>query len=346
MALRIGIDLGGTKIEGIVLDGSREAARLRVDTPQGDYGATVRAITGLVAALEKLVNAESRIPNPRSRPRATIGIGIPGTISPSTGLVKNANSAWLIGQPLQTDLEQVLGRQVRVANDANCFAMSETTDGAAAGAEVVFGVIIGTGVGGGITVGGRIIAGPNRIAGEWGHNPLPWSDAEDHARPCYCGKQGCIETFLSGPGFAADHEQVAGIRLSPTRIVEAADRGDAAAEQTLRRYEHRMARGLATIINVLDPDVIVLGGGMSNIPRLYANVPRLWGEFVFSARRRFDEPNEPPEPNEPHEPHEPNEPYEPIDAPTTRLVPAKHGDASGVRGAAWLWPDAAKEAGR
>jgi len=306
--LRIGIDLGGTKIEGIVLDGSREAARLRVDTPRGDYGATVGAIAGAVDALER-----------RTATGATVGIGIPGTISPSTGLVKNANSAWLIGRPLQTDLERRLERPVRVANDANCFAISEATDGAAEGADVVFGVIVGTGVGGGITVKGRIISGPNRIAGEWGHNPLPWPDSEDEPRLCYCGKQGCIETFLSGPGFSADHEAVAGVRLDPAEIVEAADRGDAAAEQTLRRYERRMARALASIINILDPDVIVLGGGMSNIDRLYTNVPRLWGRFVFAAEGDVES------------------------RLLTRLDSARHGDTSGVRGAAWLWPDAAME---
>jgi fructokinase len=307
MPLRIGIDLGGTKIEGIALDGSREAARLRVDTPRDDYGATLRAMVALVNALER-----------KTERGATVGIGIPGTISASTGLVKNANSAWLIGQPLQTDLEQRLERPIRVANDANCFAISEATDGAGAGAEVVFGVIAGTGVGGGITVNGRIISGPNRIAGEWGHNPLPWPDGDDNGRPCYCGKQGCIETFLSGPALSADHERVAGARLSPAQIVEAANRGTAAAERTMRRYEGRMARALASIINVLDPDVIVLGGGMSNIARLYTNVPRLWDRFVFAAEG--DLPNR-------------------ESRLTTRLVSARHGATSGVRGAAWLWPD-------
>ena len=320
MPLRIGIDLGGTKIEGIVLDGSREAARVRVDTPRGDYGATLGAIVALVDALEE-----------RTATGATVGIGIPGTISPSTGLVKNANSAWLIGQPLHTDLERLLERPVRVANDANCFAISEATDGAAEGAEVVFGVILGTGVGGGITVKGRIISGPNRIAGEWGHNPLPWPDGEDDPRLCYCGKEGCIETFLSGPGFSADHEAFACVRLNPEQIVEAADRGDAAAEQTLRRYERRMARALASIINILDPDVIVLGGGMSNIDRLYTNVPRLWGRFVFAAEGDLPGSDQSGLPT-------------PGSRLTTRLVSARHGDTSGVRGAAWLWPDAAMEA--
>jgi fructokinase len=324
--LRIGIDLGGTKVEGIVLDGSREAARLRVDTPRGDYGATLGAIAAMVDALER-----------QTATGATVGIGIPGTISPSTGLVKNANSAWLIGQPLQTDLERRLERPVRVANDANCFAISEATDGAATDAEVVFGVIVGTGVGGGITVKGRIISGPNRIAGEWGHNPLPWPDGADVRRLCYCGKQGCVETFLSGPGFSADHEAAAGIRLNPAQIVEAANRGDAAAEQTLRRYEHRMARALASIINVLDPDVIVLGGGMSNIARLYRHVPTLWDEFVFSCNVSLAGSPRGPERSAPHE----TQGLAPQvkEVVKTRLVAARHGDASGVRGAAWLWSE-------
>jgi fructokinase len=300
-----------------VLDGSREAARLRVDTPRGDYRATLDAIAAVVDTLERQTATD-----------ATVGIGIPGTLSAATGLVKNANSAWLIGQPLQRDLERLLDRPVRVANDANCFAMSEATDGAGTGAEVVFGIIVGTGVGGGITVNGRIISGPNRIAGEWGHNPLPWADAEDHGRRCYCGKEGCIETFLSGPGFSADHERVAGVRLSPAQIVEASDRGDAAADQTLRRYERRMARALASIINVLDPDVIVLGGGMSNIGRLYRSVPTLWDKFIFSCGARPSAVGR-------------SEGVAPQvkEVVKTRLVAAKHGDASGVRGAAWLWSD-------
>jgi len=326
VSLRIGIDLGGTKIEGIVLDGSREAARLRVDTPREDYEATLAAIGSLIVSLEKLSNDGSRIPDPGSRTKATIGIGIPGTVSASTGLVKNANSTWLIGRPLQHDLEHRLRRPIRLANDANCFAMSEAADGAAAGAKVVFGVIAGTGVGGGIVVEGRIVSGANGIAGEWGHNPLPWPANEDDGRLCYCGKRGCIETFLSGPAMSADHERSTGLRLLPPQIVDAADRGDAAAEQTLRRYERRFARAMASIVNVLDPDVIVLGGGMSNLTRLYTSVPRLWGEFIFAAQRRTPEPNEPLEPIEPIE-------------PKTKLLPALHGATSGVRGAAWLWPD-------
>lgn len=314
MTLRIGIDLGGTKIEGVVLDGSREAARLRVDTPRDDYEGTVAAIGSLVVNLEKAADA-----------RATVGIGIPGTIS-SSGLVKNANSTWLIGRRLQHDLEHVLRRPIRIANDANCFAMSEAADGAAAGATVVFGVIAGTGVGGGIVVEGRIVSGANGITGEWGHNPLPWPEAEDDGRLCYCGKRGCIETFLSGPAMSIDHERSTGIRLLPPQIVEAAEGGHAAAEETLLRYERRFARALASIVNVLDPDVVVLGGGMSNLTRLYTRVPSLWGDFIFAAQRRT------PEPKEPNEPIEPNE-------PKTKLVRALHGAASGVRGAARLWPD-------
>jgi fructokinase len=306
VSLRIGIDLGGTKIEGIALDGSAEVARARIDTPRDDYDATVAAIVDLVANLE-----QRRIPT-----GATLGIGIPGTISTSTGLVKNANSTWLIGRPLQRDLEARLGRPVRVANDANCFAVSEAADGAAAGAAVVFGVIAGTGVGGGIVVNGQLVTGADGIAGEWGHNPLPWPDDDaDEAWPaCYCGQRGCIETFLSGPGLTADHERATGVRMAPRDIVTAAEGGDAVADATLRRYERRMARALASVINVLDPDVIVLGGGMSNIDRLYTNVPRLWGEFVFACGTSLSE------------------------VVNTRLLRARHGATSGVRGAAWLWP--------
>jgi len=307
VSLRIGIDLGGTKIEAVALDGSLEVARARVDTPRGDYAKTLAAIIELIAALEE------RIPLAGS-PIPTVGLGIPGTISTATGLVKNANSMWLIGRPLQRDLEARLGRPIRIAKDANCFAVSEAADGAASGAEVVFGVIAGTGVGGGIVVHGRLVTGADGIAGEWGHNPLPWPDAGDAAWPaCYCGKHGCIETFLSGPGLTADHERATGVRMTPPEIVAAAGRGDTVADETLRRYERRMARALASVINVLDPDVIVLGGGMSNIERLYAHVPRLWGEFVFACGTSLPEVN-------------------------TRLLRARHGATSGVRGAAWLWP--------
>jgi fructokinase len=245
-----------------------------------------------------------------------VGVGIPGTISGATGLVKNANSTWLNGRPLVRDLEVTLGRTVRVANDANCFAVSEAADGAAAGAAVVFGVILGTGVGGGIVISGRIVDGANGIAGEWGHNPLPWPETDELPGPeCYCGKRGCIETFLSGHGLAADHHRSTGVLMEVPDIVAAAADDDAAADATLRRYERRMARSLASVINVLDPDVVVLGGGLSNIDRFYTAIPQLWVNFVFAAlgaaagsRARI----------------------------STKLVRAHHGDSSGVRGAAWL----------
>ncbi len=298
MPLRIGIDLGGTKIEGIALDGGREVVRLRITTPRDDYDETVSAIASLVDQLEPAGSSP-------------VGIGIPGTIA-STGLVKNANSTWLIGRRFQHDVEVAVQRPVRVANDANCFAMSEASDGAASGAAVVFGVILGTGVGGGIVVDGRVVSGVNGVAGEWGHNPLPWMDAVDMpAPPCYCGKRGCIETFLSGPGMSADHERACGVRLTPAQIVAAVP-DDAAAAATLQRYERRLAAALASVINVLDPDVIVLGGGLSNIDRLYTHVPQTWGEFVFAAGGEVVK---------------------------TTLARAKHGDSSGVRGAAWLWPE-------
>jgi fructokinase len=292
MNLRIGIDLGGTKIELLALNESGgEAFRKRVPTPQGDYEATVRAVASLVAEAERALGA-----------RCTVGVGIPGALSVVTGLVKNANSAWLIGRPLKQDLEAALGREVRLANDANCFALSEAVDGAGKAAEVLFGVILGTGVGGGIVVRGGVLTGPNAIAGEWGHNPLPLPRAEDLPLPeCYCGRRGCIETYLSGPGLARDHAAMTGERLTPEQIVERDE------EKTLARYEERLARALAGVINVLDPEVIVLGGGMSNIGRLYVNVPRLWQPYVFS------------------------------DHVATRLVRHAHGDSSGVRGAAWLW---------
>ena len=242
-------------------------------------------------------------------PISSVGIGIPGTISPATDRVKNANSTWLIGQPLHKDLQQSLQREVRIANDANCFAVSEATDGAAAGAPVVFGVIIGTGTGGGICIDGRPLIGANAISGEWGHNPLPWSQEDElPGTQCYCGQRGCIETFLSGPGMSRDHLQHTATTLSAKQIIALAEQHNDAALQTLSRYEDRLARGLASIINILDPDVIVLGGGLSNIARLYENVPGLWSQYVFSDR---------------------------VD---TRLVPPMHGDSSGARGAAWLWP--------
>jgi fructokinase len=298
--IRIGVDLGGTKVEAVALDGAgRALARRRVPTPRHDYPRTLDAIAGLVRDLEAEIGSEG-----------TVGVGIPGAISPATGLVKNANSTWLIGRPLDRDLAGRLGRPVRLANDANCFALSEATDGAAAGARVVFGVILGTGCGGGIVVEGRLLTGPNAIAGEWGHNPLPWADeAERPGAPCYCGKRGCIETFVSGTGLARDFREAAGRDLACPEIVARAEAGHGDAEAALGRYENRLARSLAALVNVLDPDVIVLGGGMSKVKRLYAGVTRLWKRWAFSDR---------------------------LD---TRLVPPAHGDSSGVRGAAWLWSD-------
>jgi fructokinase len=301
--IRIGIDVGGTKIEAVALDGTSERERRRVATPRGDYHATIGVIVELVRDLERGAGTT-----------ATVGIGIPGTLSPATGIVKNANSVWLIGRSLQHDLESALGRAVRIANDANCFAVSEASDGAAAGARIVFGVIVGTGVGAGIVSCGHVLEGANGIAGEWGHNALPWPATGERPGPsCYCGRSGCIETFLSGPGVTADHQRHTGRSESPEQIVAAAAGGDLQAEATLVRYERRLARALASVINVLDPDVVVLGGGMSNIDRLYANVPRLWKPYVFN--RGGEE-----------------------EGIRTRLVRAAHGDSSGVRGAAWLWP--------
>ena len=293
--MRIGIDLGGTKIEGLAIDRSgRERLRRRIPAPRGDYSQTLSAIAALVADIER--DAGERGP---------IGVGIPGTISPATGVVKNANSTWLNGRPLADDLPRLLGRPVRFANDANCFALSEATDGAAAGASIVFGVILGTGTGGGVVVDGRVLTGVNAIAGEWGHNPLPAPRDDERPGPaCYCGRSGCIETFLSGAGLARDFGQAG---ADAADIATRAAAGEASAGVVMARYEDRLARALGSIINVLDPDVIVLGGGLSNIERLYANVPRLWTPYVFSDR---------------------------VD---TRLVRAKHGDSSGVRGAAWLW---------
>jgi fructokinase len=302
--MRIGIDLGGTKIEGVALDEGREVARLRVPTPRDDYLATVDAIVSTVREVETCAGATG-----------TVGVGIPGTISPATGLVKNANSVWLIGRPLSDDLTSRLGRPVRIANDANCFAISEATDGAAADADVVFGVILGTGTGAGVVVRGQPLLGANAIAGEWGHNPLPWSDAEDEPAPdCYCGRRGCVETYLSGPAVAAEHHRRSGRSESVAEIVARAAGGDVVATTTVERFVSRTARALAAIVNVLDPDVIVVGGGLSNIDALYERVPRLWNQWVFSAGVG--------------------------EVVRTRLVRARHGDSSGVRGAAWLWPDA------
>ncbi len=296
--MRIGIDLGGTKVEGIVLDpGGHTRVRRRVPTPRGDYDGSVQTIAALVASFESELGV-----------RGTVGIGIPGTVSAASGLIKNANSTWLNGRPLHHDLAAALGRPVRLANDANCFALSEAVDGAGAGADVVFGVILGTGTGGGVVVRQQVLTGPNGVAGEWGHNPMPWPrDEERPGAPCYCGRSGCVETFLSGPGLAADHQRHAGEGLTAEQIASRAAAADPAAEATLQRYEERLARALASIINVLDPDVIVLGGGLSNLERLYTRVPGLWGPWVFSDR---------------------------VD---TRLVAPVHGDSSGVRGAACLW---------
>jgi len=297
-----GIDLGGTKIEILALDESgRERLRKRVATPAGDYAATVAAITALVHDAERELGETG-----------SVGIATPGAVSRLTGRIKNANSTCLNGQPLVDDLQRVLQREIRIENDANCFALSEATDGAAAGAAVVFGVILGTGVGGGIVVHGRTLVGANAIAGEWGHNPLPWpADDERPGNACYCGRAGCIETWLSGPGLAQNFFQLDGRRLDAAAIAQAAAGGDARAEVAMAAYEERLAKSLASVINLLDPDVIVLGGGLSNLARLYRNVPLRWGRYLFS------------------------------DAVVTQLVPPRYGDASGARGAAWLWSDAA-----
>ncbi len=293
--LRLGIDLGGTKIEIVALsDGSVELLRRRVPTPRGNYLGTLKVVADLVNEVENQLGE-----------RGTVGIGIPGAESRATGLIKNANSTWLIDKPLRDDLQTLLKREVRLANDANCFALSEAIDGAAAGAGVVFGVILGTGVGGGIVARGKVLTGANAIAGEWGHNRLPGDEL--NWPECYCGRKGCVETFLCGPGLRRDHATTNGEILDPGEIAARAAAGDVACEATLRRYEQRLARALAQVINILDPDVIVLGGGLSNLGRLYGNVPKLWGAQVFS------------------------------DQVATRFLKNRHGDASGVRGAAWLW---------
>ncbi|MDF3073320.1 MAG: transcriptional regulator [Alphaproteobacteria bacterium] len=298
--MRIGIDLGGTKIEGLALDDDgRELTRHRVATPQGPYEETIAAIVTLVTQIERDTGA-----------RGSVGIGTPGALSPATALIKNANSTRLIGHPLDRDLERALGRPVRIANDANCFAVSEAVDGAAAGAAIVFGVILGTGCGGGIAIDGKAVTGANAIAGEWGHNPLPQPRPEEQPGPrCYCGRKGCIETFLSGPGLARDHAMVNGGMLTAEQIVGGAAGGDGACQTSLERYIDRLARALGSVINILDPNCIVLGGGMSNCRQLYERVPAIWSRYIFS------------------------------DHVGTRLLPPKHGDSSGVRGAAWLWND-------
>jgi fructokinase len=296
--IRIGVDLGGTKTEIIALDETGgELLRRRVASPREDYAATLSTIVSLVHAAEAQLGS-----------RGTVGIGTPGAISPGTGLLRNSNSTWLNGKPLLHDLIERLERDVRIENDANCFALSEAVDGAGAGHRVVFGVILGTGVGGGIIVDRAVLSGPNRIAGEWGHNPMPWPGTDEWPGPsCYCGRTGCIELFLSGPGFAREHAAVNGTLLDAATIVEAARQGEQCSLASVERYAQRLARALAHVINILDPDVIVLGGGMSNVTRWYETVPRLWQDWVFSDR---------------------------VD---TLLVRNRHGDSSGVRGAAWLW---------
>jgi fructokinase len=297
--IRIGVDLGGTKIEFVALErDGRELHRHRIATPRFDYEGTVRAVAESVTAIEKELGRT-----------ATVGVGIPGTISTKTGLVKNANSTWLNGTPFDKDLSRALAREVRCANDANCLAVSEATDGSGAGKHVVFAVILGTGCGGGIALDGRVHGGSNGVAGEWGHNTLPWMRAEEYPGPaCYCGKNGCIETWISGTGLEADYQRVTNLSLKGPEILARSAAGESTALAALDRFEDRLARGLAQVINLLDPDVIVMGGGASQIPRLYQNVPTRLREYVFG--READTP----------------------------LLPAKHGDASGVRGAAWLWP--------
>ncbi len=296
--LRFGVDLGGTKIEIIGLDGNnREVYRRRIATPRHNYPETLEAIAGLVEQAEKALGETGQV-----------GIGTPGTLSRKTGRMKNCNSVWLNNQPLKEDLENLLQRPLRIANDADCFTLSEASDGAAAGQAVVFGVILGTGVGGGIVVNGKLLQGPNGICGEWGHNPLPWPEADEMPGPqCYCGRKGCIETFLSGPGLSQDYSGATGQPLPGEAIVAGAAVGDPGCEEALQRYEHRLARALAHVINILDPDTIVLGGGLSQCQRWYQSVPKLWRRYVFSDR---------------------------VD---TQLLAPTFGDASGVRGAAWLW---------
>jgi len=296
--LRLGVDLGGSKIEIIALDGDgRELLRRRVATPKDDYRATLDAIALLVGDAETDLGC-----------RGTLGLGTPGSISRATGLLRGSNSVCLNGRPIKQGIEALVQREVRISNDANCFALSEAIDGAGRGAALVHGVILGTGVGSGIVIHGCVLEGANAIAGEWGHNPLPWPrDDERPGSPCYCGRRGCIETWLSGPGMERDHLEVTGERRAAQQIAAGADAGDGGCQATLSRFEERFARAIAHVINLFDPDVIVLGGGLSNISRLYTNVPRQWAAWVFSDR---------------------------VD---TKLVPNEHGDSSGVRGAAWLW---------
>jgi len=298
-SLRIGVDLGGTKIEFVALESDgTELHRHRIATPRNDYEGTVHAIADGVKEMEKQVGRT-----------ASVGVGIPGTVSTRTGLVKNANSTWLIGNPFDKDLSRALDREVRCANDANCLAVSEATDGAGAGRHLVFGVILGTGCGGGIAIDGRVHTGSNGVAGEWGHNTLPWMRADEFPGPaCYCGKNGCIETWISGTGLEKDYERATRVSLRGPEILARSETGEPAALAALERFEDRLARGLAGVINLLDPDIIVMGGGASQIPRIYKNVPARLGEYVFGKEAE------------------------------TPMLAAKHGDSSGVRGAAWLWP--------
>jgi fructokinase len=297
--MRIGIDVGGTKIEGLAINNEgQELARQRVDTPKNDYRGTIEAVAGLVRHLESVTGLTG-----------SVGAGIPGSISAKTGLVKNANSTWLNGKPLDKDLLAAVGREVRVSNDANCFAVSEATDGAAAGRHVVFGVILGTGCGGGVAIDGRVHAGQNGVGGEWGHNPLPWATAEEYPGPvCYCGKKGCMEMWVSGTGLARDYQQMTGRERTAREIIADFEAGEKDAAVMVDRLEDRLARGLSTVINILDPDVIVIGGGLSQAKHLYESIPRRLGKYVFGGEA------------------------------DTPVVQAKFGDSSGVRGAAWLWP--------
>ncbi len=296
--MRIGVDLGGTKIEAVALDETDHClCQKRIPTPAGDYQATLRAIADLVRSIEQ-----------ETQQQGTVGIGTPGSASPTTGLMRNANSTCLNGRPLQQDLENRLRRTIRIANDADCFTLSEARDGAAASASSVFGVILGTGTGAGIAINGQLIPSQNRIAGEWGHNPLPWPNPDElPGQPCYCGKNGCIETFLSGPGLCHEYLRTTGQLITGHEFAQRLAEQESAAKVVMARYEDRLARGLATVINILDPVAIVLGGGLSNFMQLYENVPAIWSAYIFS------------------------------DAVQTRLLPPLHGDSSGVRGAAWLW---------
>ena len=297
--MRIGIDLGGTKIEALAIDDrGGELLRYRVDTPRDDYDKTIDSIVGLVHRLEE-----------ETGQTGSVGAGIPGSISRITGLVKNANSTWLNGRPLHRDLSAALRREVRVANDANCFAVSEATDGAAAGAHVVYGLILGTGCGGGVAINGRVHAGPNGVAGEWGHNPLPWPMPEEYpGPPCYCGKRGCLEMWVSGTGISLDHKNVTGRIETARQIVKDFENGNKEATATISRFEDRLARGLAHVINMVDPDLVVVGGGVSRLQHIYSELPKVLPKYVFGGEA------------------------------STSIVPARYGDSSGVRGAAWLWP--------